>query len=139
MKCADFEKKLRLLDYSAGLSKEMTVHAAACSGCQSLYSRNEQLIAAIEAEKALQVSPFTATRIMGRVQGEPSVTRRFALRPAMAVAFAFAFIVGLGGAWLRQGPLNETTASMVMNDYFSESPASFEIESSWINIVNDEE
>lgn len=138
MKCADFEKELMLQDFSGRLSPEMKAHAASCSGCQALVGRYEGLFAAVGAEKAMRVSPYTATRLMGRLRGEQEVTRGFALRPAMAVAFAIAFFVGLSGAWFGQGSLKQSTASMVMNDYFAESPTTFEIESSWINIINDE-
>ena len=127
-----------LQDFSAELSSDMKAHVASCSGCQALYHRHEGLFAAIGAEKGVQVSPYTATRIMGRLEGKPVITRRFALKPAMVMAFGFAFIIGLGGAWLGQSSIKEQTATLVMNEYFSESPATFEIESSWINIVNDE-
>lgn len=139
MKCRDFEKEMTHHDFSQDPSETMKMHLESCSNCLILYKKQQSFFAGVVAEKSLQVSPFIATRVLAGL--EPSQPEVFmtAFKPARVMAFAFAFVIGLGVAWMGNSQLEEKTASIILEDYFAESPAGYEIENSWINVINYEE
>lgn len=73
MDCKDFQKSLFAGEESelpSAARKEMEGHVHGCESCSRLLAGYRAFEDAIEAEKALEIVPFAATRILQRLENQ---------------------------------------------------------------------
>lgn len=130
MKCKDFQD--HLLDYTEGnlpedMLRTMEAHTGSCSSCAVLLDKFREVAGSIALEKQTLPDPFTATRIVQRLENAAAgpVKRNFpALRPILVTfgllaALAAGFLVGNAGASRKTDTgVENTQLQMLKTNFF---------------------
>ncbi len=139
MNCKNFSKALATLNQGEEWSPAMKAHLAVCHECSLLARNCASFLDAVEVEKSFQVSPFTATRVLAKMEAQSKSSFTLVLKPSLVMVFTIAFAIGLSGTWFISNTKNSTRNSDIVTDYFTELNSGYFIEQSWINIDDYEE
>ena len=139
MNCENFNKALAVLNQGEEWLPEMKTHLSVCQECNLLASNYASFLEAVEVEKSFQVSPFTATRVLAKMEAQSKNSFMLVLKPSLVMVFTIAFVIGITGTWLISNTKDSTMNSDILTDYFTELNSGYFIEQSWINIDNYEE
>lgn len=139
MDCKSFSKALAALNQGEEWPPSMSAHLNVCPECTMLAQKFSSFFEAVEVEKTLQVSSFTSTRVLAKLESQKDRNDALVLKPAFLLAFVVSFVIGISGAWIGNIQQISTVDTDIVTDYFTESNTVFYIEQSWINLDDYEE